>query len=350
MADLRSKFIEDYAGGLLNVSRQELASTGQVLSQDGLLSGGTLFVEDGTGTKSGLKLGVSLCESVDPTTDQGVVNVRYANRTYANIRDLKIFSTAVASAQAALADATSSSITNLENAFQLLETDQESLSQRFEDRIEIVDKRLEKLDDVDTLSAAVTALNASNASLGNLVEDLLGQQAVSLNTIKSFIRTGNNNKSTGLDFYKTRGADKDSAGGLRIDDEIAGLSFLGSDGFQKVLGAKISGVAAQAWDNGERPTYIGFNWCGNSESGNGQTPSEWIAFGKLSAQGDTIGSKTLTFLSAPTTTGTRPNMHINGNGQLTKTTTPGITLAELKTLTAAAADFAAFKSAIAGLT
>ena len=45
MADLRSKFIEDYAGGLLNVSRQELASTGEVLSQDGLLSDATLYLE-----------------------------------------------------------------------------------------------------------------------------------------------------------------------------------------------------------------------------------------------------------------------------------------------------------------
>jgi len=161
MADLRSKFIEDYSGGLLNVSRQELASTGQVLSQDGLLSGGTLFVEDGTGTKSGLKLGVSLCESVDPTTDQGVVNVRYANRTYANIRDLKIFSTAIASAQAALADATSSSISNLENAFQLLETDQISLGQRLDSRLEKIDERLNKLGEVDEFKEDVTSLTAS---------------------------------------------------------------------------------------------------------------------------------------------------------------------------------------------
>lgn len=352
MADLRSKFIEDYSGGLLNVSRQELASTGQVLSQDGLLSDGTLFVEDGTGTKSGLKLGVSLCESVDPTTDQGVVNVRYANRTYANIRDLKIFSTAIASAQAALADAASSSITNLENAFQLLETDQVSLGQRFEDRKEIVDKRLEKLDEVDTLSASVSNLNASNASLANLVEDLLEKQSISLNNIQSFIRTGNTNAPTGIDFYKTRGSNKDTAGGLRAEDEIAGLNFYGSDGTNpgRILGAKIAGVAAQAWDNGERPTYIRMSWVGNAESNASQTPTEWISFGKLSGQGDTIGSRTMTFFSPPSTSQARPNMFINTNGQVTKTTTPAITLSELKTLTAAAADFAAFKTAIAALT
>ena len=167
MADLRSKFIEDYAGGLLNVSRQELASTGEVLSQDGFLSDATLFVEDGSGTKSGLKLAKALCEVVDPTTDEGAVNVRYANRTYASIRDLKIFSTAIASAQAALADASSTSITNLENAFQLLEDSQDTLSNRFETRNEKVDEQLNKLDKIteleesfETLSATVTTVDA----------------------------------------------------------------------------------------------------------------------------------------------------------------------------------------------
>ena len=167
MADLRSKFIEDYAGALLNVSRQELASTGEVLSQDGFLSDATLFVEDGSGTKSGLKLAKALCEVVDPTTDEGAVNVRYANRTYASIRDLKIFSTAIASAQAALADASSTSITNLENAFQLLEDSQDTLSNRFETRNEKVDEQLNKLDKIteleesfETLSATVTTVDA----------------------------------------------------------------------------------------------------------------------------------------------------------------------------------------------
>ena len=82
MADLRSKFIEDYAGGLLNVSRQELASTGEVLSQDGFLSDATLFVEDGSGTKSGLKLAKALCEVVDPTTDEGAVIRRFSGHSF----------------------------------------------------------------------------------------------------------------------------------------------------------------------------------------------------------------------------------------------------------------------------
>jgi hypothetical protein len=152
MADLRSKFIEDYAGGLLNISRQELASTGEVLSQDGLLADASLFVEDGSGVKSGLKLGASICEVVDPTTDEGVVNVRYANRTYSSVRDLKIFSTALASSQAALADASSSSITNLENAFQLLENSLDTLSSKFNSRNDIIDTELKKFGEFATIT------------------------------------------------------------------------------------------------------------------------------------------------------------------------------------------------------
>jgi len=132
MADLRKRFVEDYAGGLLNIARQELSTTGEVLAQDGLTSDGTLFVEDGSGVKSGLKLGVGLAEVVDPTTEIGVVNVRYANRTYAKTRDLKLFSTAVASAQAALSEATSTSISNVETTLQLLEDDLSALEQNLQ--------------------------------------------------------------------------------------------------------------------------------------------------------------------------------------------------------------------------
>ena len=172
MADLRSKFIEDYAGGILNISRQELASTGEVLSQDGLLSDATLFVEDGAGTKSGLKLGASTCEVVDPTTEEGAVNVRFADRTYASIRDLKIFSTAVASAQAALADASSSSITNLENAFQLLENSQDTISTLFNSRNEVVDQELKKLNEINSLSSSIVDLQSSTQSLSLEIKKL----------------------------------------------------------------------------------------------------------------------------------------------------------------------------------
>lgn len=349
MADLRSKFIEDYAGGLLNVSRQELASTGQVLSQDGLLSGGTLFVEDGTGTKSGLKLGASLCEVIDPTTEQGAVNVRYADRTYASIRDLKIFSTAVASAQAALSDASSTSLTNLENAFELLETEQDSINKKFDDRSNLIDARLEELEQIPNLQNQVRQLEALSQSAEGRIANLEASENSSLNRIGSYVRTGNNNNTTGIDFYKTRGNDASLPGSLIKEDPVGTISFFGSDGNERILGSTITAKAGTSWDNDERSTYIGFSWVGNTESGSSTIPAEWIQFGKPFEEGDEIGPKTLTITSAPTTTATRPNMHINSQGQLTKTTTPGITLAELKTLTAEATDFASFKSAIAGL-
>lgn len=173
MADLRFRFIEDYAGGLLNVSRQEISTTGEVLSQDGFTTEGTIFVEDGSGVKSGLKLGVSLVEAVDPTTDMGIVNVRYGDRTYAKIRDLRIFTTAIASAQSALSEATSTSISNLETAFQLLEDDINSLEENLQGNIAREREKIQELTinqnslldrvsthdvDIQTLSSRVTAL------------------------------------------------------------------------------------------------------------------------------------------------------------------------------------------------
>ena len=186
MADLRSRFLEDYAGGLLNIARQELSTTGEVLVQDGLTSEGTLFVEDGSGTKSGLKLGVSLAEAVDPTTEIGIVNVRFADRTYAKIRDLKIFSTAIASAQAALSEATSTSISNLETAFQLIEDDLDSLEKNISQLLEGQDERINTFisdqrtitDELFTISESLTTrvgtLETNFTSLSDQVtEELL---------------------------------------------------------------------------------------------------------------------------------------------------------------------------------
>lgn len=173
MADLRSRFIEDYAGGLLNVARQELSTAGEVLAQDGLTSEGTLFVEDGTGTKSGLKLGVSLAEAVDPTTEMGVVNVRYADRTFAKIRDLKVFSTAIASAQAALAEATSTSISNLETTLQLLEDDIGSLGENFQQNLATGQEQLQTLNLTQKdLSEKVSAADVKIQSLETRVKAL----------------------------------------------------------------------------------------------------------------------------------------------------------------------------------
>ena len=347
MADLRSKFIEDYAGGLLNVSRQELSSTGQVLSQDGLLTGGTLFVEDGTGTKSGLKLGASLCEVNDPTTQQGAVNVRYADRTYASIRDLKIFSTAVASSQAALADASSVSLTNLENAFELLETEQDNMNNRFDDRSRLIDVRLLELDQIPTLQAQVNTVEANLTSTISRVTNLEAAADASLNRIGSYIRTGGNNNTAGIDFYKTRGSAADEAGGLFNNDPIGTISFSGNDGNVKTLGASIIGRAGTAWSTDERCTYIGFNWVGNTESGSSQIPAEWVQFGKPVAQGDEIGPQTITITSAPFVS-VRPNMHINANGQIVEGVS-AIGYTELKALVAAADTYAAFQTAIADL-
>lgn len=166
MADLRKRFIEDYAGGLLNIARQELSTTGEVLAQDGLTSEGTLFVEDGTGTKSGLRLGVSLAEVVDPTTEQGAVNVRYSDRTYAKIRDLKIFSTAIASAQAALSEATTVSISNIETTLQLLEDDINTIEQNFQQNVADSQQQLQK---VSLIQRSLTeAVDEKSVALENL--------------------------------------------------------------------------------------------------------------------------------------------------------------------------------------
>lgn len=183
MADLRSRFIEDYAGGLLNISRQEISTAGEVLSQDGLTSEGGVFVEDGSGVKSGLKLGVSLAEAVDPTTEEGVVNVRFADRTYAKIRDLRIFITALASAQAALSEATSTSLVNLETAFQLLEDDVNSLSENFQSNVsnereqilEIKVVQTSIISDLELEKLRTSTLENKNQSLEALVVTLQDQ-------------------------------------------------------------------------------------------------------------------------------------------------------------------------------
>lgn len=139
MADLRARFIEDYAGGLLNVARQELSSTGEVLAQDGFVDGLSLFVEDGRGVKSGLRLGSALAECVDPATETGILNVRSADRTYAKIRDLKAFATACASAQGALSESVAESFTNLEGAFESLEADVQSYRTQLNETITSVE-------------------------------------------------------------------------------------------------------------------------------------------------------------------------------------------------------------------
>ena len=170
MADLRTRFIEDYAGGLLNISRQELSSTGEVLAQDGFVDGTTLFVEDGRGVKSGLRLGSSLVECIDPTTETGLLNVRTADRTYAKIRDLKAFATAVASAQGALSDSVATSLTNLEGAFESLETDVETYRTQLTELIDNADLGVGNLTlRVEGTEAAITRIDTTSTTLSDRV-------------------------------------------------------------------------------------------------------------------------------------------------------------------------------------
>ena len=210
MADLRSRFIEDYAGGLLNVARQELSTTGEVLAQDGFTSEGSLFVEDGSGTKSGLKLGVSLAEAIDPTTELGIVNVRFADRTYAKVRDLKIFSTAIASAQAALSEASSTSISNIEITLQLLEDNITSVEQNFQQNLTTSQEQLQTL--ALSQRSIDEKVNTNNVALQNLTSrvkalevstttiPVVSPLASSLNSFyyRGTITVGNNGVVTGV--------------------------------------------------------------------------------------------------------------------------------------------------------
>lgn len=174
MADLRSRFIEDYAGGLLNISRQEFSTTGEVASQDGIPTDGkTLYVEDGVGNKTGLKLGLSLAEVVDPTTEEGCVNVRYANRTYASQRDLKLLGTALASTQSALVNSVSASISNLETAFELLESDSARMQTAVSNTIDMVNELSTISGTIDEVQTQVSANTSSISSLNSQLQVVL---------------------------------------------------------------------------------------------------------------------------------------------------------------------------------
>lgn len=170
MADLRTRYIEDYAGGLLNIARQELSSTGEVLAQDGFVDGLTLFVEDGRGVKSGLRLGNSVAECIDPITDTGILNVRTADRTYAKVRDLKAFATAVASAQGALTESVTESFTNLEGAFESLEADVQTYRTQVTETIDSTDLAVSNLS--GRVAIVESGLSSVNTTLTTLSEQV----------------------------------------------------------------------------------------------------------------------------------------------------------------------------------
>jgi hypothetical protein len=193
MADLRTRFLEDYAGGLLNVARQEISSTGEVLAQDGFVDNLTFFVEDGRGVKSGLRLGASLAECTDPLTETGVLNVRTADRTYAKIRDLKIFSTAVASAQAALSESVADSFTNLEGAFESLETDVQVYRERGNEAVEGLSQQITSL--TTSLTDVQSSLSSNTLEIQSLslklseVESTLSSSGVIKQELTSSVLT-----------------------------------------------------------------------------------------------------------------------------------------------------------------
>jgi hypothetical protein len=180
VADLRARFIEDYAGGLLNIARQELSSTGEVLAQDGFVEGLSLFVEDGRGVKSGLRLGSGIAECVDPLTEIGILNVRSADRTYAKIRDLKAFATACASAQGALTESVSESFTNLEGAFESLESDVQAYRNQLNELIDSTDLGVSglssRIDSIDgqlvRADSYLSELSARISTVENTVENV----------------------------------------------------------------------------------------------------------------------------------------------------------------------------------
>lgn len=96
MAILSSRPVTSYTESLLNVSRERQGPDGNPILQNGLPNdGGTLFVEDGLGVKSGLKLGSGLCECTDPITEEGILNVRSADRTYVKTLDFSNLVTSV---------------------------------------------------------------------------------------------------------------------------------------------------------------------------------------------------------------------------------------------------------------
>lgn len=110
---------------------------------------------------------------MDPSTEAGCVNVRFADRTYAKLKDLKLFTTAIASAQAALSEASATSITNLETTLQLLETDLTYLQQSIQ--TDVYDTR-NKLEDAlvtaNSLLSRVSQIDNNQALLSKSIEDL----------------------------------------------------------------------------------------------------------------------------------------------------------------------------------
>lgn len=124
---------------------------------------------------------------MDPSTEAGCVNVRFADRTYAKLKDLKLFTTAIASAQAALSEASATSITNLETTLQLLETDLTYLQQSIQ--TDVYDTR-NKLEDAivtaNSLLSRVSQIDNNQTLLSKSIEDLSNALTVLNGEYQSF--------------------------------------------------------------------------------------------------------------------------------------------------------------------
>ena len=152
---------------------------------------------------------------------------------------MKIFSTAVASAQAALSDAATSSISNLENAFLLLEESQRTGEAGVETRLSVFENDVDEIKTIvgsntggQTLDTRVESLEASLnqdtsnlASLNKIINDFgvfakaqFGPNAP-VETIKFKVTPSEAEKNDGT--YALTGLTASTSGGSGLDVTVA---------------------------------------------------------------------------------------------------------------------------------
>lgn len=201
MANLTGSNFNILKPGVLNVSTTD-TPTSQGLPADG----SSVFVEDGLGVKSGLKIGAELVECVEPTTRNGIVNVAYAERTYANIEDLKLANTAIELYRENLSQDFTTALEPIVDRINQLETErtdtlarvtvvQESVDSLVNSDLlsrvsDIESKYLSKLGGVieGTISlAASVSFSAGGNTLNNVGEATLSDQAVNLSQMQAYV-------------------------------------------------------------------------------------------------------------------------------------------------------------------
>ena len=201
MANLTGSNFNALKPGLLNIS------TNDVPTSTGLPADGTaVFVEDGFGVKSGLKVGTELVECVEPTTRNGVVNVAFGERTYANREDLRLAITAIETYRENTNRDFSDSLTPVLERVSQLENNNNTLSGRLALAEESIDSvvnnsltaRVTGLENSylsrlgGTLEGAVEVGGTGSFSFGgktvnNIADAVLSNQAVSLNQMQIYV-------------------------------------------------------------------------------------------------------------------------------------------------------------------